>query len=257
MQKIKINSSQIMIEGALQKLDLSAKEASIYINLLKLGSAPIRTIAAAANINRTTTHDIVRQLCELGLVSFVDKEKHRYFAAQSPEHLLNVVEQKKNQLDKTHKDIKNLLPELKSLYEKSDSKPRVKYFEGDVGVRAILQDVLHCTNNTPHKRYYVYSSSTIRDTLVRVFPKYSDQRIKLGIRVQSISIGKGGTLIGLDERKWLSKDEGAPTYTLLYAGKVAVISLQDYKEPLGVVIEDNNTYETQVMIFKNLWEKLG
>ena len=142
------------------------------------------------------------------------------------------------------------------MYEKSEHKPKVKYFEGDSGIRTILQDVLEATAQTQKKQYYVYSSSTIRNTLIRVFPEYNDERIKRGIRVQSISIGPGGILRGLDERKWLSREESSPTYTLIYAGKIALISLDESISPHGVVMEDQNTYQTQVMIFRHLWEKL-
>ena len=79
---------------------------------------------------------------------------------------------------------------------------------------------------------------------------------ELDPRLSIAPFGKGGELHGLDERKWLSKDEGAPTYTMLFAGKTALISLNSDKEPIGVVVEDNNTYNTKVMIFKAIWEKL-
>ena len=245
-----------MIEVTLKKFGFSEKEIAVYLALLKLGSASVRAVGAAANLNRTTTHDILHQLQDQGLVSFVDKEKSRYFAAESPEHLLVALQVKKNHIEQTQIDVQNILPELKLLYEKSESKPRVKYFEGDTGVRLILQDVLDSMQRTERKRYYVYSSSTIRDTLLKVFPEYNDERLRKNVKVQSISIGPGGTLHGLDERKWLSQDKSAPTYTLLYADKVAIISLQNNNDPIGVVLEDKNSYQTQVMIFKSLWDKL-
>ncbi|OJI07324.1 hypothetical protein BK004_01160 [bacterium CG10_46_32] len=245
-----------MIESTLKKFGFHDKEIIVYLALLKLGSAPIRAIAETVNINRTTTHGILRSLSEYGLVSFVDKEKRRYFAAEPPEHLLGALKMKQNDLEQTRSDIEKILPDLKSLYEKSEGKPKVRYFSGDSGIRTILQDVLDATQSTPNKQYYVYSSSTIRNTLVRVFPEYNDERIKRGVKVQSISIGSGGILRGLDERKWLSKEESGPTYTLIYAGKIALISLDESIEPHGVVMEDANTYKTQVMIFQHLWEKL-
>lgn len=245
-----------MIEPTLKKFGFTDKEILVYLELLKLGSAPIRAIADIVHINRTTIHSILRSLAEYGLVSFVDKEKRRYFAAEPPEHLLGALRMKQTDLDQTRADIEKIIPELKSLYEKSEAKPRVKYFEGDTGIRTILQDVLQAAEAVPGKQYFVYSSSTIRDTLVRVFPEFNDERIKHGIRVQSISIGPGGMLRGLDERKWLSKEESSPTYTLIYAGKIAMISLNESRQPLGVIIENENTYQTQVMIFKHLWEKL-
>ena len=246
-----------MLESALKKIGLTDKEIAVYFNILKLGSGPVRKIAEQAQINRTTVHDILNKLIEYGLVSFVDKEKHRYFTVESPEHLLNRVETKKNELEQARQDITAVLPELKSLYEKSESRPKAKYFEGETGLRGILQDVLNCMGRQAgDRKYFVYSSSAIRDTLYRVFPNYNQERIKLGIAVQSISIGEGGLLHGLDERKWLSRGQSSPTYTLIYADKIALVSLDENKKPLGVIVQDSNTYKTQVMIFQALWQKI-
>lgn len=244
------------IETVLKNFGLSEKEIKIYLALLKLGSAAVRAIAQSADINRTTTHEILNKLIDQSLVSYVDKEKHRYFTAEPPEHLLHALKIREQNLGAIAADIKQIMPELKNLYEKSDSKPKAKYFEGDTGLRAVMQDVLDCVARTADKKYYVYSSSAIRDALHRVFPNWNDERIKRRISVQSISIGAGGELHGLDERKWLSQDEGAPTYTMLYAGKTALISLNAEKEPIGVVVEDVNTYKTKIMIFRALWQKL-
>jgi len=245
-----------MLEATLKKFGLNEKEIRVYLNILKLGSAPVRKIAEESGLNRTTTHDILNKLIAESLVSFVDKTKHRYFTAEPPEHLLAALKTKKTQLEQTEEDVQKILPELKSLYEKSESRPKAKYFEGDVGLRTILQDVLNTVSRTADRQYFVFSSSAIRDTVHRVFPDYNQERTRLKVAVQSISIGPGGTLHGLDERKWLSEKVGSPTYTLLYAGKVALVSLEDNGAPLGVVIEDNNTYQTQVMIFKSIWSRL-
>ena len=244
------------IEIVLKNFGLSDKEIKVYLALLKLGSAPVRKISDQADINRTTVHDILNKLIDESLVSYVDKQKHRYFTAEPPEHLLHATKIREQKLSQTEEDIKDILPELKILYEKSGSKPTVKYFEGDTGLRAIMQNVLDCVSQTSDRRYYVYSSSAVRDTLHKIFPEWNKERTKRKISVQTISIGPGGELHGLDERKWLSRDEGAPTYTMLYAGKTALISLNPNKEPIGVVVEDENTYKTKIMIFKALWKKL-
>jgi HTH-type transcriptional regulator, sugar sensing transcriptional regulator len=245
-----------MIEKTLTNFGLSDKEIKVYMALLRLGSAPVRVISESSQINRTTTHDILRKLIDLGLASFVDKSKHRYFTSEPPENLLTAIATKKNCLERVGKEVKEILPELKTLYEKSESKPKAKYFEGEIGLRSILEDVIESCGKNGAKQYYVYSSSSIREVLHKVFPDYNQKRVSKKISVKTISIGPGGELHGLDERKWLSKEAGSPTYTIIYNRKVALISLDQIKEPIGVVIEDENTYKTQVMIFKSLWEKL-
>ena len=246
-----------MIESVLKKFGLNDKEITIYLTLLKLGSASVRVIADKANINRTTTHDILTKLIEEGLVSFVDKSKHRYFTAESPQNLLQAIRMREQNLNGLQREVKEVLPELKSLYEKSTSKPKAKYFEGAVGIRSVQEDVLSkMSKHNEFELYYVISSSTIRDTLHKVYPNYDEVRVDNGIYVKTISFGAGGTLHGLDERKWLTLKRGAPTYIILYANKVALISLDENKEPICVVIEDKNTYETQVMLFEALWKTI-
>src|SRR3990167_4257695 len=143
-----------MVEKTLTQFGLAEKEISVYMALLMLGSAPVRTIADEVQINRTTVHEILHKLINDGLVSFVDKSKHRYFTAEPPESLLTALATKKNQLERVKKDVEAILPELKSLYEKSESRPKAKYFEGEAGLRSILQDVLTATERTSEKQYY-------------------------------------------------------------------------------------------------------
>ncbi len=245
-----------MIETILKKFGLSDKEIKTYLCLLKIGSASGRTISNQTGINRTTTNNVLNKLSDFGIISSVEKTKRKHYSAESPEHLLHALKIKEQGLKSVQEDIKSILPELKSLYEKSESKPKAKYFEGDTGLRGVLENVLESIKNSPEKKYYVYSSSSIRETLHRVFPNWNDERLKNKISVQTISIGKGGSLHGMDERKWLSEDIGAPTYTIIYANKIAHISLNEYNDPIGVVIEDKNTYKTQTMIFEALWKKI-
>ena len=147
------------------------------------------------------------------------------------------------------------IPQLQSLHDKAGEKPVAKYYEELSGIKVILQDLLNtCAAGSKH--YYVYSSSAIKKHLYEAFRSFSAERIKLGIKVQTISIGPGGQTLGLDERKWLTKSDSAPTYTLIYEDKVAMISLGVDSKPIGVIVEDKNIYQTQKMLFDFIWAKL-
>lgn len=267
----------MIVENLLQ-FGLNDKEISVYLSLIALGPAPVRLIAKQAGVNRGTTYDILKNLMELGLVSYYkhyqQEDKRQYFVAEPPQKLLDAIEHKKRGLDTLKVHINKSLPELESMYEKSGARPVVKYYEGNSGVRTILEDVLNTMNNAPlkvtrlrsgqergegellAKTYYVYSSADIREYLHKAYPKYTDDRIKNKISVKVIGIGKGGELAGLDERKWLSQEEGSPTYILIYYGKVAMITVDAAKLPVGVIVEDQGLYKTQIMIFENLWQTL-
>ena len=245
-----------MIEKILQKLGLSEKEIKIYLSCLKSGPSPVRKIAEISNINRGTTYDILRSLIDLGLISYHQKDKKQYFIAEDPNKLKDTLEHKTQQLEKTKEEINQIIPELRSIYNNAGAKPVAKYYEGYSGIKLILQDVISSCQALDNKEYYVYSSSAIKDYLYNVYPEFSDDRIGKGIKVKVISIGSGGETRGLDERKWLTKKESVPTYTLIYANKLAMISVDANKKPLGVIVEDINIYETQKLFFEFIWAKL-
>ena len=249
-----------MIVENLRQFGLGDKEISVYLSLISLGPSPVRLIAKQAGVNRGTTYDILKGLLELGLVSYYkhyrEEDKRQYFVAEPPQKLLDAVENKKRGLETLKVHMTKALPELESMYEKSGARPVVKYYEGNSGIKTILQDVLATMSRQKIKTYYVYSSADIRDYLYKAYPHFTEQRIKEKIPVKAIAIGRGGELLGLDERKWLSEVEGSPTYELIYSGKVAMITVDAAKQPVGVIVEDDGLYRTQEMVFQKLWQVL-
>ncbi len=249
-----------MIVEKLRQFGLDEKEISVYLALISLGPASVRSISAKSGVNRGTTYDILRSLKTHGLVAYFQKKtkdtKKQYFVAEPPDKIVTAIEKRIADLGSLKESIHSSLPELESLYEKSGAKPVVKYYEGSAGIRMILQDVLVSVGNFPEKHYYAYSSADIKSVLYDAYPHFNRDRLRMKITVQVISIGRGGELAGMDERKWLSTEQSSPTYVIIYAGKVAMLSVSASGEPVGVIIEDQGLFETQKMIFEFNWNKL-
>lgn len=240
----------------LSKFGLSDKEIDVYKSLLKLGPSPVRKIASESGVNRGTTYDILKSLKESGLVSYYHKEKHQYFVAEDPVKLIDVFNRKSEYYKELKGELHDIIPQLRSTYVGSENKPIVTYYDGVEGIRTILYDVLLRTEDTKEKEYYVYSASSIKNYLYAGMPDFNEERIRRNIKVKVVSLGAGGEVVGLDERRWLTKESGAPTYTLIYAGRVAMISLGQSGLPIGLIITDQGLFETQRMIFNNLWNKI-
>lgn len=239
------------IETTLKEFGFSEKAVKIYVTLLRVGHASVRSLSQFSGINRGTTYDILKELIERGVVSYYHKQKKQYFVASDPQTFKTAIKRAKEDFDKKCRNIIDIIPELQSLYESGDKKPVAQFFEGYRGVRLILEDVLSSTHE-----YYVYSAGTIRPILYKEYPNFSEDRIQKNIAVKVIAIGAGGEERGLDERKWLTTDELAPTYTLLYANKMAIISITPSQEPIGIIVKDEGIYQTQKTIFEELWKKL-
>src|SRR3989344_5251078 len=246
------------IETILKNFGLNEKEASVYLALIELGPSPVRLLAAKSGVNRGTTYDILKSLIALGLVSYYNKQSHQYFSAEAPDKLLSALEDKRQNIEKLKSEIQKELPQLQSLFERQGGKPTVKLYEGIKGIKSVLEDVLETVGREKLKEYYVYSSANLRKDVYKAYPAFSDLRKAKKISVKTISLGEGGQLVGMDERKWLtgSGEQLKATYEIIYAGKVAHISLDNADTPVGVVIQNREIFETQKVIFESLWFKL-
>jgi len=245
-----------MITNILEQLGLEEKEIKVYLTSLRLGPSPVRKIALEAGVNRGTCYDFLKILLAKGLVSYYHQDKHKYFVAEDPENLKEIVLTEEERISKVKKELKEVIPELKSIYDNAGDKPVVKYYEGFLGIKIILKDVLNTFVDAGKKEYFVYSAADIRDYLYKAYPHFTRERIQDKIYVKVIAMGSGGRLCGLDERLWLSRQKGSPTYILIYQNKVAMISVDKNQDPLGVIIEDEGIYKTQVILFQKMWELL-
>jgi sugar-specific transcriptional regulator TrmB len=248
------------IQVILKNFGLSEKEIEVYLALIELGPSSVREISAKSKVNRGTTYDILKSLIAMGVVSYYNKESKQYFMAEEPEKLLSAIDQKKEDLQEVRESISENLPLLKTLFEKQGGKPVVKFYEGSKGVRQIFEDVLDEVSARSDKTYYLYSSATAehRKNVYGSMPDFSKRRVAKKISVKIISLGEGGQLAGLDERKQMpagNKDLKA-THEIIYAGKVVHISIDSNGEPVGVVIQNEEIYNMQKMTFEFNWSKL-
>lgn len=240
----------------LKRLGFSDKSAQAYITLLRIGPSSVRVLAENADLNRGSTYDALKWLQENGLVNFYHKDTKQFFVAENPEKLSKLIENNKQELTVTQKRLNEIIPEMKSLYDSGGETPVAKYYEGLKGLKHILEDVLDVTE-ADDKMYRIYSAVDIREYLYESFKNFSEERIKRKIKVKVIALGKGGSLRGLDERKWLDVDRKSQTYIIVYHGKTAYIALNAAKVPIGVVIENEGVAETQKIIFDQLWNALS
>ncbi len=243
-------------DRTLEAIDLKPKDFRVYLTLIKLGTAPLRKIAEQAGLNRGTTYDTLKRLLNLGLVSFVDAKTHRFFTAEDPKKLTGVATRREVAVAEAREELANAIPELQELMGWSTHRPSVRYYEGEVGVRDILEDVLETCAHASDKMYRVYSSAAIRDLILHAWPAYTKTRIRKKIRVKAIAVGEGGRTAGLDDRRWLSRAEQAPTYIFIYPGKTAYVSVDTKRQLFGVIIDDEPIALTQRMIFDSLWTHL-
>jgi len=232
----------------LSSLGLTDKEAKVYLAAIETGTQAVAKIAQAADINRVTTYDILEKLKQRGLVSYFTKKKIRYFTATKPETLLEEFEKRTN-------DLRISLPKFKRLTGETNH-PRVRYFEGLEGIKAIYADTL-----TAKSEILNFSNSEeIRKQWPNYDKEYVAKRAKKKIYLRGICPQDDASeTVHSEDKKYHREMKLVPSDQFyftneinIYDDKVAIISFKD--ELIGMIIESPEIASTQRAIFNNCWE---
>ena len=102
-----------MLEKNLSKIGFSPSEIKIYLHLLKTGSSYANKISSETKINRTNVYEALERLISKGVVSFITKNKIKWFEAKPAESVLTLIKEKEEELKTTTKEFLDDINKLK------------------------------------------------------------------------------------------------------------------------------------------------
>lgn len=242
-------------ENALINLGLNEKEASVYMTLLGLGDATASEIAKRAGINRTTVYDILSSLGSKGLVSISGKEPKQEYRAENPDRLITYL---KNDLELKAQNVRYaelILPELKSIQKVGD-RPRIKFYEGENGLRDVYEDTLSSSETI---RAYA-AVDDVNKGISNYFPKYYKRRAAKNIHIRAIfpetEVARERAVLDKSEKReslLIPYDKYSFTPEInIYDNKVMIAS---WREKLGIIIESAEIADAMKKIFELSWDR--
>ena len=124
----------------LREAGLTDGEIKVYLALLKLGSVTSGPIIENAKISRSIIYQILDKLIEKGLVSYIIKDKTKYFQATQPHKILEYIEEREKTIKENKEAIKKLLPDLE-LIKNSFRQSEVSLYLGLKGIRTAYEHI--------------------------------------------------------------------------------------------------------------------
>lgn len=241
-----------MFEKYLQEIGLSDKEASVYVALLAVDNDSVVDLATKTKINRTTIYPVLESLAKKGLISEVKVDKKVRFQAEPPERLETFVERVKLQITEQQKRLKDIIPQLRTIYKEDSEKPLAKFFEGKEGVISMTEELLMSEDNDK-TMYMVYN----KDMLEKLFSESDTNRFR-ELRIKKKVVGKSiytyskgeldptvnlGNRLRVDEKKYpVSCD------ITIHGNKVRIATL---KSSLGgIMIYNKDFADTMKSLFE-------
>ncbi len=241
----------------LKNLNLSDKEARVYLSLLELGPSTPYKIAKRARLKRPTAYVIAEELVEKGLIIQVTGEKNKLYMARSPEAYFEDVENK-------FRTAKRALPELMALQRKTSEKPNILYFEGVEGIKQVYDYRLKEFHGKEIVGFFARTKDVDPELSEKVFFPWNEYKKKNNINVRGFtpddaglqsysdflsSDGAGGKILArfLPESMY-----GADCSLEIFEWGVRIVIMSSKQ---ALIIESEKFARTMKDVFELLWEK--
>lgn len=237
----------------LEEIGLPNSEIMVYSTLLKSGSSKVGSLIKQISLHRSRVYEAINRLIEKGLVSYVIKNRVKYFEATDPERLLAYVEEQKEKLSQKEDSIKKIIPELRKQMPRLLPKAEAHVFYGKEGFKTIRKDVL----KQKQTLYLIGAVGKEDQFLQYFFPNFNKLRIKEKIKWKILYDaevkGKPITKLKLMEAKFLPKEYSSPAVINVYADKVVNV-LWNEDNPICFMIINKEIADSYRKWFELMWK---
>lgn len=228
---------------------LTVNEAKVYMALLELGCSSVIEISKKSKVHRVNTYDVLERLQTKGLISLIIKKNKQFYEASDPEHLLHLIDSKKE-------NIKRAIPEMKLLFNIKKDKQKVQYYKGVQGVYYAYNLILE-QNKT---LYGLGGSGYNRKILKHRHEIWDKERIKKKIHVYSLYYESSRKEKKDDkERLWKIKflpNKFQSNLMIDICGNLTIILLPNLniEQIMAIVINNQEIAEGYRKLFKYMWK---
>lgn len=235
-----------------EDIGLNRREARVYLALLSHPESSLAEVARITLIPRMSCYVILRNLFQKGFVDVLVKKRRRYFVAVHPQKILERLERRAGEW-------KGALPRFERHMHMGPATPRVRFFEGREGIRAVFRRILD------EKR--PFAAITSIDDMERInrtyFEDFIGKRIQQRLRVRLLTNRTPSALRlkqtdfrDLRETRFLPSSCRFHTAEYIFGDAVALVSFQQ-AHPVALIIEDSEIAKTHMMYILScfgLWQ---
>lgn len=244
--------------SALKEAGLTDGESRVYLALLELGPSTTGPIVDKSHVAKSIVYQLLDKLIEKGLVSFIVKEKTKYYQAAQPHKLLDYMEERENQLLQNKKAVQKILPEL-LLKQQLAKTSEAQIYLGFKGIQTVHEKT-YLRLKRGGEYFYLGIAPLQKKQFHLYWQRDHIKRSKAGIRCKLL-FNKGterevlanrNSYPGCDAR-YMHTDIQTPAWFCGYKD-VTVIGLQS-KEGIAIEIVNQEIADSFKAYFDEFWKK--
>ena len=235
----------------LKEIGFSDREIKVYLALLELGQSTVGPIASRTRIQHSKIYQTLEKLIDKGLASFIIKSKTKYFQAQNPKQILNMLKEKERRFSE-------LLPKLQQKRKFSQEQQIATVYEDYKAIKAMFESILEELNNKSY--YYVFAfkeeytesklaSRFLRNIHIQLSEKKVDDRL-----IANISIKKEfkKNYSGIKNMKYRFTNINLPLGLMIINNRV--INWVWGERPTAIEIISNQIAQQYKKFFLEIWK---
>ncbi|HII14874.1 MAG TPA: hypothetical protein HA362_01020 [Nanoarchaeota archaeon] len=237
-----------MLEENLIKLGFSPSEIRIYLHMVRTGSSYPKKISAETGINRTNVYEALDRLISKGVISFIIKNKLKWFEAKNPDCLISLIAEKEEEIKKTKAQILKDIKEIDIVPNKLTLEATI--FVGKKGLRMIFEEILE--KRKPIS--LIASQLQFENLFGPYFEVWHKKRISLGITQRSIFSNNFKHRLKKRELltyRFVDSKFVNPTTTIIYDD--TCILIQWSKDPIAIKIDNKEIAKSHLNYFNIMW----
>ena len=125
----------------LKNIGLTEGEIRAYLALIELGPSTSGPITDKSKVSSSKIYNILERLMQKGLVSYIIKEKTRYYQAEDPIKIKEYVITKENEIKKQKEELDKVIPFLQLQKKSEKNKSEVQIYKGFKGIQTITDHI--------------------------------------------------------------------------------------------------------------------
>lgn len=243
-----------MNQKVLEEIGLTRGEIRVYLTLLKIGETTTGKIIEQSGLSSGKIYEIIDKLIKKGLVSFIVKEKTKYFQACSPNRLKDYLYEKENEIKSKEKELEKELPSLLETYNSKLSENNSVLFKGLKGIQtAIFQALDEMTKDDEVLAMGIISSKDEKYNIL--WEKWHNERVSRKIKCKMIFSEKGEYYKTLGKMKPIDLrviQKLTPSPVDILGNKVLIFTYG--QEPSCLYIENAEIAKSFKSFFETIWK---
>lgn len=242
------------IQNIVEEAGLSGREAKVYLKLLNLGETTSGELIKETKMYKADVYEVVKKLVEKGLISYIKRNAKLFYKPADPKKLLNIIEDKKAELERKKADISSILKELEEKYKSQKIKREVSVLEGIEGLKTILIDAA----KEKKPIYLLGASMRFFEIMAHRLPQWEKQRDKskielIGIWVDNPEVRRWNKDRTKIKARYIPEEQLSQLATWGRCGDFLAIMVME-ESPLIIKIKSREIAEAFAKQFEMMWK---